>query len=359
MDTNVCITKSFYWLSHTLSNCFGCKYCRAQLNESKHYTTLPTEINPIFKSIPVVINLDYGDPLLQIDTTKEFLDRLEAAEHIGPVILITKGDISQLLPFRNKLQVNIALSTIGGSSELDCISHKNFLSNLEHLNKFPENVKFSCEFRPIIYNINDGRDIIEPLFKLCSDNNLPIGYSGLQGTNDLVTYWSKQEITLQPFPGFNFSVKKPISDSCFALIRDCSITYNVPIFKKTSCLISYVNNLPRDYNAHYYRPNEMGCKNCVMHSKCTKFKQNLSLDPAVIRYIIPFDFELVHRTKHKCLMHDTCPNPHADCTRIEGNLIKIDETITTADVRLIKWLTGYTVIAPFYESSLINNKWKL
>ena len=33
--------------------------------------------------------------------------------------------------------------------------------------------------------------------------------------------------------------------------------------------------------------------------------------------------------------------------------------ITTADVRVIKWLTGYTVDADFLESQYINKKWKI
>jgi hypothetical protein len=42
---------------------------------------------------------------------------------------------------------------------------------------------------------------------------------------------------------------------------------------------------------------------------------------------------------------------------ITGKLIQIDEEITTTDVRLIKWLTGYTVDAKFIESPYINKKW--
>ena len=36
---------------------------------------------------------------------------------------------------------------------------------------------------------------------------------------------------------------------------------------------------------------------------------------------------------------------------------KIEENITTADVRIIKWLTGYTVDANFIESENMSNKW--
>ncbi len=58
------------------------------------------------------------------------------------------------------------------------------------------------------------------------------------------------------------------------IFDDLSSKYNVPIFRKTSCLISYVHNLERDYNPHYYRPGEMNCKSCLMKDKCF---QNLKI----------------------------------------------------------------------------------
>lgn len=52
-----------------------------------------------------------------------------------------------------------------------------------------------------------------------------------------------------------------------------------------------------------------------------------------------------------------CEFPTADCSNISGKIIKINDQLTTSDVRLIKWLTGYTVDAPFVESPYIDEKW--
>ena len=49
--------------------------------------------------------------------------------------------------------------------------------------------------------------------------------------------------------------------------------------------------------------------------------------------------------------------PTEDCSNISGKMIKIDEKITTTDVRIIKWLTGYTVIADFEELPYMSKKW--
>ena len=42
---------------------------------------------------------------------------------------------------------------------------------------------------------------------------------------------------------------------------------------------------------------------------------------------------------------------------ISGNVIHISKMLTTSDVRVIKWLTGYTVDANFNDSFLISEDW--
>jgi hypothetical protein len=37
--------------------------------------------------------------------------------------------------------------------------------------------------------------------------------------------------------------------------------------------------------------------------------------------------------------------------------MKIEEPMTTTDVRIIKWLTGYTVEAEFVESPYMSDRW--
>ena len=134
--------------------------------------------------------------------------------------------------------------------------------------------------------------------------------------------------------------------------------YNVPIFRKTSCLFSYVHNLPRDYNAHYYRPTELGCNNCIMNEKCQTFKSNLTLNKD-LKNIIPFEYEIINKQNHICILKQKgiCEYPTEDCSHISGNIIRISKKITTSDVRVIKWLTGYTVDADFYESNKISDEW--
>lgn len=361
MITNIAsIAKSFYMLGDSLNYCYDCAYCRLN-NEKrleKHFNILPTDINEVFTNIPVAVNLFYGDPLLQIKNTIEYLKKLENAKHKGPVVIVTKGDFTKFPDIKFDLDLHIAFSTFGIDSALDGNTMERFENNLKVIKKRKNNYKYSIEFRPIIYNINDDINTFKRVFKLASMYNLAVGYSGLQGKVENVKIWNELGIDLKPYPGYNFGHKKIIDDKIITLLESIAKKYNVPIFRKTSCLFSYVHDLPRDYNAHYYRPSEMGCDKCIMKEKCMSFKNNLSLNENLDE-IIPFNYNIINKNKHECILKKKglCEYPTADCSNINGKIIKIDDNITTADVRLIKWLTGYTVDANFTESEYMNEKW--
>ena len=352
--------KSFYLLGDSLDHCYDCKYCRlnGEKSEDKHYNILPSEINPIFTNLPVAVNLFYGDPLLQIDNTVNYLRKLEEAEHKGPVIIVTKGDFSKFPDERFNLDLHIAFSTFGVNSYLDGSSMERFENNLKQIELRKNNYKYSIEYRPIVYNVNDTVEAFEKVFTLAKKYNLAVGYSGLQGKPESVKIWQEKKINLQPYPGYKFGHKKIIDDKVVMLFEKMAKYYKVPVFRKTSCLFSYVHGFERDYNAHYYRPNEMGCNNCIMKDKCMNFKKNLSLDNNLDE-VIPFKYEIINKQKHECILKKKgiCEYPTEDCSNISGNVIHISKMLTTSDVRVIKWLTGYTVDANFNDSFLISEDW--
>lgn len=277
MIEGIDIEKSFYMLGDSMNHCFNCKYCRTTDTQydKVSFSTIPTELNSNFNNIPIAINLFYGDPFLQVDNTYSHLCRLRDSRHKGPIVIITKGDISNIEWLRNEefidLDLHIAFSTFGMIHEYDKHSHNQFLKNLTVDIRF----KRSIEFRPICYQINDSAEVIENIFKLANKYNLPIGYSGLQGKPFAVKHWEKMDYTFEPYPKYKFGHKKSISDDIQKLFDTFSKYYDVPIFRKTSCLLSYVRGLDRDYNAHYYRPDEMNCDMCIIKDKCFKFKDGL------------------------------------------------------------------------------------
>lgn len=360
LNKNLLFAKSFCMLGDSLDFCYDCKYCRlnGEREEEKHYQVLPSMINDYFSHIPIAVNLFYGDPLLQMDNTVKYLKMLDAVHHKGPVILVTKGDFSHFPDIPFSLDLHVAFSTFGINHFLDGNTVERFENNLKEINKRRNNYKYSIEFRPIVYGVNDSLEVFKRVIGAAKEYNLAIGYSGLQGKKESVAIWEREGIPLQPYPGYSFGHKKIIAPSVVSLFESLAKEEGVPIFRKTSCLFSYVHHLDRDYNAHYYRPNEMNCGECVMREKCFQYKEHLSINEN-LDDIIPFDYEIIEKSHHECILkkQGLCEYPTRDCSNISGKLIKIGDTITTSDVRVLKWLTGYTVDAPFIESAHISNAW--
>ena len=272
---NAYFGKSFMMVGDSLPKCFNCSYCRANDSNNYHFHLLPTELNHLFNNIPVAVNLFYGDPMLQLDNTLSLLDRLEDAGHTGPILLVTKGDLTKFpLNKRYNIDLHFGLSTFGINSRYDGGTMERFLNNLE----FAKNsgYKYSIEFRPIINEINSSQEIIENIISLAYEFNTGIAYSGLQVSENLKQRLQEHNIEFKPFDNHEFGLKKYVGKSVQHLFNQCN-TYNIPIFKKTSCLMTWTHNLNRDPNAHYYRPNEVGCNNCPMKEKCFKYKNNLSV----------------------------------------------------------------------------------
>lgn len=359
----LCLSKSFVMIGDSKNKCFDCQYCRAINDGEIHYNTIPSEINPLFDKLPVVINLFYGDPMLQLSNTLSYLDKLEVSKHRAPVVIITKGDLSFFPDKKYNLDLHFALSTFGVNSKYDGGNTERFIKNLEYAKFLNEKYKYrySIEFRPIINGINDSDEILESVFKMANDFNTSIGFCGLQLNDNLKEYLNKNNIVFKPYDGYTLGLKKALSKEIEDKIYNFSEKYNVPTFRKTSCLISYSHNLDRDYNAHYYRPNEMRCDKCIMKEKCLTFKRNNDLNDVKLDVELPFEYEFLTKDKHCCILYKMgeCKFPSNDCKNISGKLIKIKDKITSSDLRVIKWLTGFTVDCDFTEVEFISNKWRL
>ena len=355
--------KSFYVLGKERTKCFNCSYCRARNNREDllSFDKLPTEVNPHLVNIPVVINVLYGDPILYIESTLEYLERLQNARHRGPIVIISKGDLSVLDDKLRQYDLNIFIClSVFGNDKYDAQgSITNLSKNLEICQNITKKFgyKYSIEYRPIINGINDDLPTMEKIFVLAAKYNAPIAYSGLQVDTDLKEYIEKENLPFKPYDGFDFGLKKNISDEVENRLKSLSVQYSVPIFKKTSCSISYLNKT-RDYNAHYYRPHEVGCLTCRNKFICQQFKTN---NIKLKEDWLPFDLKLEWKENHVCNLYRTlqCKFPSEDCLHISGWMLTTDKLLTTSDVRLIKWITGFTVDAKFEELHYIQTDWQI
>ena len=361
-------SKSGMLIGKELKHCFDCAYCRANNGELLDYTKwLPSDLNPNFINIPVLVNLFYGDPLLQINETIGLLNGLSLEGHKGHVTIITKGDMNIFKnaikpciknPYHN-LKLHFGISTFGLNSKFDGGTIERFENNLNICKEL--GLPYSIEFRPIIKNVNDSDEVFKYVVNIAKKHNVGIGYCGLQVSEETRERFKREGIEFEPYnEKVGFGLKKFISKERDNSLREIAKANGVGVFKKTSCLIATANNMP-DYNAHYYRPNEVGCNDCMNKPICDAYKKELFDNPDIekLKSIIPFNFELVDKQNHVCTLYQNglCQFPSYDCMHISGKMIKINEEITTTDVRLIKWLTGYTVDAKFIEEPYMSKAW--
>ena len=357
--------KSFYCMGAEHHDCYNCSYCRARgKRKLKEFFKVPSTINPLFINLPVSVNIFYGDPLLYQFDTKRVLKSLSDVKHKGPVIIITHSsfddkNVRELFKEGEELNIHVGLSFFGNDKYDKRATLKNLETNLNEMFIYHDlyGYTYNIEYRPLINGINDDEATIESVFKLAKMYNTSIAYSGLQVEPELAEYIKENNLPFKPYEGFDFGMKKNVSKEVENRFRSLSIQYGVPVFKKTSCAITYAQELGHDYNAHYYRPNEVGCPTCPNKHRCHIFKTNNCTCDIIEQ--LPFNMKLVWKEHHSCRLHreGLCKFPSPDCLDINGWLLQTDRELTTSDVRVIKWLTGFTVDAKFTELPYIQKDW--
>lgn len=332
--------KSFIAIGDSLKTCFNCDYCRANDDKEYHFRTIPNSINSLFSNLPIAVNLFYGDPLLQLDNTLSLLRQLEASKHKGIVMLVTKGKLPQIPKMDIDLHIGITFAP-------DKISQENFEYNLSEA--FQSWYKFSIEYRPICNGINDSDEMIDYVMSMAQRYKTSVAYSGLQLPPKPLNEKYK------PYDNHQFSGQKYLSKEIHDKIQHYAEKYNVPIFRKTSCLLSYMHNFKYDYNAHFLKPLGCNCKNCILFERCQNFEPNI--------IELPFKYEIIKKDNYTCsfVKNGLCKTPYKECLNMSGYFIKpqIDE-LTRGDVRIIKWLTGCMVedFECLIETPFISEWWK-
>lgn len=347
-NKDILTSKSFITVGKNLDTCYNCSYCRARTNDIISYETFPK----VYDSLPLSVNMFYGDPMIQINDTVRILERLEELEYKGIVMIITKGDLKRFPKTKFDLDIHFGLSTFGKDSPYDGSKTAIFCNNMDIISKL--GYRFNVEYRPIIKDINDDDTTIRFVTDIAADYDVPIGFCGLLVNPQLAEYIKEHNLPFEPYSGFRFGMKKNVSDEVENRIRDYAKT---PVFIKTSCLLAYSHNLEHDYNCHYYRPGETRCNQCVMKEKCMAFR-NRRVDKLPDNIKIPFDYRIEHVDKMNCAMLPQCDHPSRDCTQINGTMIVVDEPVTIGDIRIMRWLTGLMVRPKTMTwNDFISDKW--
>lgn len=222
-----------------------------------------------FLNVPVSINNLYGDPFFssQITNTFKKLETLKNDKHKGIVSIITKTEITENIA--KKLQSYVSdlnLIILVSISELPYKIEKikgNRYNTLKLCNKY--NIPCLAYVRPFIPNENTDENTINTIFKKIKDSGTnTVVISGLRGNDEILTNlnFNKEE-----FQNWSLRVKF-MPPTVKKIIEKIKQEYQIQIFERTSCGVSYVLHQTHSYNPYYSSPQLAKCQNCPLKETC-------------------------------------------------------------------------------------------
>lgn len=243
----------------------GCKYCiLSVLEDRKKVRKIENEKELVqklikfklyTKEIPISIN-NQTDPFLNKEVSNSTLKILEIMQENNipnPILIITKGYIeSEELEKLSNIKLNIIiLYTFSGLSEK--LENRNITKQVEAMKNLSKlnNVKLVNYYRPVIEGINSDEKTIKQVASIVTKYCKCSIVSGIRINTHLSKVLKELEIELPEKYDPDHKVLLP---NTYAKIKEVfkKEKNNYPIFKKTSCGISYLLK-QADYNGHSAR----------------------------------------------------------------------------------------------------------
>lgn len=332
MQKSLMYFKSSISISAYAGCTINCKYCiLSTYRENNHITKIIDEeelCNNLldskffvkdFTSVSVNnVSDPFLNPVLKKSTFK-ILDILEKKAIKNPILLITKAYLNQNdIDFINSKNLNIyILYTFSGLSkkyENRVLSMQYYtMELLSNCNK-----KVICYWRPVIEGVNSSKEIIESVASVTCKYFDTFVVSGVRINSHLLKVFESENIPIQIIPDYEHKV---ITEETFSLIKSIIKKYNqnANVFRKTSCAISYLNDMP-DYNNNYSDSYEM-CVFCPNRNKCIN-KERLTI------------------SKIESLLNKiNC----SEIFTIENNKIEYDGVLTQEECSYISQNSGYRI----------------
>lgn len=280
MQKSLMYLKSSISISAYAGCTINCKYCiLSTYRKNNHIEKIISEeelCNNLFSSKYFIFNKtvisinNISDPFLNKylkQSTFKILDLLEKQNIKNPILLITKSYLTKSdLEYLNSKKLNICiLYTFSGLSEK--YENRSLIlqtKTMELLSKC--NKKIICYWRPVIEGINSSPEIINETANIvCKYFNYFV-VSGIRINSYLKNVFKNENIVVDIFPNTEHKViKEETFNNIFLTIK--KFNSKACIFKKTSCAISALFNIP-DYNAHYDMNDNM-CFNCINRFICS------------------------------------------------------------------------------------------
>lgn len=226
------------------------------------------EWRELLRQIPVAVNNFYGDPVIQWQNTLEKLDRLIISRHSGPVGIITKGRLNEVmvkeLQERQKKGLKIVvLVSISELKNLEGTGSEHRYQNLKLLRK--AGVPALAYIRPMIPPFNTSEEVISDIFAKLKKAKCKMAVaSGFRGDESLVR-------RLSPDERVQWAMRvKVMPGEVFRLLKKHAEKNKVQLFTRTACAISVAVGDERTYNPYYNSRNLVKCKelNCPLLDTC-------------------------------------------------------------------------------------------
>ncbi len=243
----------------------GCKYCILSVlgdrNKVKKIANEEELVQQLLdfklytKEIPISIN-NQTDPFLNKDvfnSTLKILKIMERKNIKNPILIITKGyldddELSKLSQIKMKILV---LYTFSGLSEK--LENRNINKQINTMQKLSllDNIKLINYYRPVIEGLNSDEATIKNVANVVTKYCKCSIVSGIRINTFLGNALKKLDIEI---PNNYDPDHKVLLPSTYKRIKDVfkKIKKDYPIFKKTSCGISYILR-QADYNGHSAR----------------------------------------------------------------------------------------------------------
>lgn len=281
----IVLAKSFLCLNAVFGCRNGCAYCYKhnwsidnkfvpqQLFSIKDILKNLTDFPYYSSSIPLAIHNSTTDPFQSgvKEVTFEMLAGLEKRKINNIVSLITKeyltkSDLRYLESFRY-IRPIVFVTYSGLSKKIENIVKDKRLNLMRNLKD--TKLKKVLYFRPIIKGMNDSKRNIVRIMRLGERYFDCIVRSPIKLDINIIEHMAKKGIFVNP----KYDIGLNIHDSLKRMLPETRKKVNeelskakIPVFKKTSCAISWAFKQP-DYNTHWIRRNIYCTANCPFEQK--------------------------------------------------------------------------------------------
>jgi DNA repair photolyase len=247
----------------------------------------------------IAIHNKATDPFLPKvkDVTFEILDGLDSLGYKNTIGLITKYSINNdgiaHLESLQNLEPIVFVTYSEMPKNIEPIGNAGRRRTLELL--ADSDIKTVLYWRPLVGGWNDDKDKMKKVLEVCEFADA-IVVSGLKISSEMCDFFTNKEIPL-PYMKWDPEHKKlPIEVVEKALTEYESAGLSVPLFRKTSCAVSYLEG-GSDYNAHWYKAEENCMKTCPAEQKkrCCEVKEprRSDVDSLLSNLGYDIDFEIM------------------------------------------------------------------